>query len=44
MKFIKEHGFAMFLGGVLIVVGVNIMMWEWWVILVPTIFLVQWRS
>ena len=41
MRFLKENGFALYLGLILSVLGVTD--WRFWVIFVPTIALVVWE-
>ena len=44
MKTIKKYAYGYCLGVVLAVAGINFMMWEFYVILVPTVILVEWKK
>lgn len=43
-KYLKENAFALYLGASLSFVGIGLFMWEFWVVIVPTIILLQIRD
>lgn len=44
-KFLQEYGYAMYLGGaVTAFVGSTLDSWQWWAIVIPTVFLVTLRG
>ena len=43
MDFLKKYSYAIYLGAILNIVNANVTTWEFYVILIPTIFLVTWK-
>jgi hypothetical protein len=41
MRFIKNYLWSFYLGGILAMVHVSFLNWEWWVIVIPTVLFVQ---
>jgi hypothetical protein len=44
MGFIKNNGYAAFLGGALGCFGITWNSWEFYAILIPTVILVTWKA
>jgi hypothetical protein len=44
IHFLKHYGYAIFLGFIPSVAGINILDWQWWIMTMPIIILVNWRE
>lgn len=41
INFIKQNLYIFYIGIILTIVNVNVLMWQWWVIVIPTIIFVK---
>ena len=45
MKYIKEYAWVIYLGAAIPAIAkINILTWQWWVIVMPIIVLVAWKD
>lgn len=44
IDFIREYGYAFYIGGILGFVDISFLDYKWWIIVVPTIILIEIRK
>ena len=43
INYLKGYGWLIYLGVCCSHLGINVFSWKYWVIIIPTIFLVEWK-
>ena len=43
VRWCREYGYGAWIGGALAVLDHSLVSWEWWFLMLPTVFLVAWK-